>query len=92
MSFGRKPDLSTLKNFGCSAFQILVLGVKKLNSKPVKEISVGFGRTLDSCYLYNPVAAKMSPSRNVSFNETEFPGLRSYFLSKVSFFQSPEVL
>ena len=38
--YGRKPDLSNLKVFGCSAFRFLEVGVKKLDSKAVKEIFV----------------------------------------------------
>ena len=32
----RKPDLSNLRVFGCSAFQFLEVGVKKLDSEAVK--------------------------------------------------------
>ena len=89
---GRKPDLSNLKVFGCSAFQFIHVGVKKLNSKAVKEIFVGYGRTHDSCYLYNPVTGKISHSRNVSFNEKEFLDCGFNFQKTVSFFQNPRVL
>ena len=77
--YGCEPDLSNLKVFGCSAFRFLEVGVKKLDSKAVKEIFVGYGRTHDSYYLYNPVTGKISHSRNVSFNEKEFLGLGSSF-------------
>ena len=75
--YGRKPDVSNLKVFGCSAFRFLEVGVKKLDSKAVKEIFVGYGHTHDSYYLYNPVSGKISHSRNVSFNEKEFIGLQN---------------
>ena len=67
--YARKPDLSNLRVFDCSAFRFLEVGVKKLDSKAVKEIFVGYGRTHDSYYLYNPVTGKISHSRKVSFNE-----------------------
>ena len=79
MFYGRKPDVSNLKVFGCSAFRFLEVGVKKLDSKAVKKIFVGYGRTHDSYYLYNPVTGKISHSRNVSFNEKEFLGCGSSF-------------
>ena len=75
--YGRKPDVSNLKVFGCSAFRFLEVGIKKLDSKAVKEIFVGYGHTHDSYYLYNPVSGKISHSRNVSFNEKEFIGLQN---------------
>ena len=49
--YGPKPDLSNLKVFGCSEFRFLEVGVKKLDSKAVKEIFVGYGRTHDSFCL-----------------------------------------
>ena len=49
--YSRKPDLSNLKVFGCSEFRFLEVGVKKLDSKAVKEIFVGYGRTHDSFCL-----------------------------------------
>ena len=63
--YGCEPDLSNLKVFGCSAFQFFEVGVKKLDSKAVKEIFVGYGCTHDSYYVYNPITGKISHSRNV---------------------------
>ena len=77
--YARKPDLFSLKVFGCSAFRFLEVGVKKLDSKAVKEIFVGYGRTHGSYHLYNPVTGKISHLRNVSFNEKEFLGFGSSF-------------
>ena len=83
--YGRKPDLSDLKIFGCSAFRFLEVGVKKLDSKAIKENFVGYGRTHDSYYLYNPVTGKISHSRNVSFNKNEFLGFGSSFSEDCEF-------
>ena len=69
--------MSNLNVFGCSAFRFLQVGVKKLNSKAVKEIFVGYGHTHYSYYLYNPVSDKISHYRNASFNEKEFIGLQN---------------
>ena len=52
--YRRKPDLSNMEVFGCSAFRFLEVGVNKLDSKAVKEIFVGYGRTHDFYSLYNP--------------------------------------
>ena len=88
--YGRKPDLSNLKVFGCSAFRFLQVGVKKLDSKAVKETFVGYGRTHDSYYLYNPVTGKISHSRNVSFTEKELLGFRSSFPEDCEFLPEPK--
>ena len=87
---GRKPDLSNLKVFGCTAFRFLEVGVKRLDSKAVKEVFVGYGRTHDSDYLYNPVTGKIRHSRNVSFKEKEFLGFGSSFSEHCEFIPEPE--
>ena len=83
--YGRKPDLSNLKVFGCSVFRFLEVGVKKLDSKAVKEVFVGYGRTHDSYYLYNPDTGKISRSKKVSFNEKDFLGFGSSFSEDCEF-------
>ena len=88
--YGRKPYLSDLKVFDCSAFRFLEVGVKKLDSKAIKEMFVGYGRTHESYYLYNPVTSKISHSRNVSINENEFLGFGSSFSEDCEFFPEPK--
>ena len=88
--YGRKPDLSNLKVFDCSAFRFLEVGVKKLATKAVKGIFVGYGRIHDSHYLYDPVTGKISHSRNVSFNEKNFLALEAVFQKTVSFSRTQE--
>ena len=66
------------------------MGVKKLDSKAVKEVFVGYGRTHDSYYLYNPVTGKISHSKNVSFNEKEFLGLGSTFSEDCELLPEPK--
>ena len=89
MFYGRRPDLSNLKVFGCSAFRFLEVGVEKVDSKAVKKIFVGYGRTHDSYYLYNPVTGKKGHSRNVSFNEKEFLVFGSCFSEDCEFLPEP---
>ena len=64
--------------------------MKKLDSKAVKELFVGYGRTHDSYYLYNPVTGKISHWRNVSFNEKEFLGFGSSFPEDCEFLPEPK--
>ena len=90
MFYGRKPDLSILKVFGCSAFRFLELGVKTLDSKAVKGIFVEYGCTHDSYYLDIPVAGKISPSRNVSFNKKQFLGFGSSFSENCDILPEPK--
>ena len=88
--YGPQPDWSNLKIFGCSAFRFLEVGVKILDSKAVKQIFVGYGRTHDSYYLYIPVTGKISHSRNASFNEKEFLGFGSRFSENCEFILEPK--
>ena len=74
--FGRKPDLSSLKVFGCSACRFVEVGVKTLDSKAIKEIFVGYDEhTTHSSY--NQETGKMHLSKNVSFNEKDIIGVNS---------------
>ena len=83
--YGCKPGLSNLIDFGCSVFRFLEVGVKKLDYKAVREIFIGYGRTHDSYYLYNPVIGKIIHSRNVSFNEKESLGFGNSFSEDCEF-------
>ena len=66
------------------------MGVKKLDSKAVKEDFVGYGRTHDPYYLYNPVTGRNSHSRNVSLNEKEFLGFGRSFSEDCEFLPEPK--
>ena len=66
------------------------MGVKKLDSKAVKEIFVGYGRTHDSYYLYNLVTGKISYSRKVSFDEKEILGFGSSISEDCEFLPEPK--
>ena len=89
---GRKNDLSNLKVFGCWAFRFVEADVKKLDSEAIKEILVGFGRTHGSYFWYKPVTRKMYLSRNVSFNEKEFIGVKSVEVEQCDILPEPEFL
>ena len=66
------------------------MGGKKLDSIAVKEIFVGYDRTHDSYYLYNPFTGKISHLRNVSFVEKEFLGFACSFLEDCEFLPEPK--
>ena len=89
--YGRNPDVSKLNVFGCSAFRFLEVGVKKLDSKAVKEIFKSYGLFHDSYHLYNPVSGKISHFRNVSFNEKEFNGLQNIEAEGYEFLPESEI-
>ena len=72
MFFGKKPDLSNLKVFGCTAFKHIETHQDKLSDKATKEVFVGYSEDSEAYILYNPYSEKTSFSRNVSFDETSF--------------------
>ena len=72
MFFGKKPDLSNLKLFGCTAFKHIETHQDKLSDKATKEVFVGYSEDSEAYILYNPYSKKTSFSRNVSFDETSF--------------------
>ena len=71
-------------------FRFLEVDAKKLDSKAVKQVVVGYGHSHDSYYLYNPVTGKISHSRNMSFKEKEFPGFGSSFSEDCDFLPEPK--
>ena len=72
MFFGKKPDLSNLKVFGCTAFKHIEKHQDKLSNKATKKVFVGYSEDSEAYILYNPYSKKTSFSRNVSFDETSF--------------------
>ena len=72
MFFGKKPDLSNLKVFGCTAFKHIETHQDKLSDTATKEVFVGYSEDSEAYILYNPYSKKTSFSRNVSFDETSF--------------------
>ena len=66
------------------------MGVKNSDSKAVNEIFVGYGRTHDAYYLYNPVTGNTSHSRVVSFIEKVFAGFGSSFSEDCEFLPEPK--
>ena len=71
--YGRKPDVSHFKVFGCKAYMhVPKENRKKWDSKTKKCIFVGYSITSKGYRLYDPVSRKISVSRDVLFDEDEF--------------------
>ena len=68
----KKPDLSNLKIFGCTAFKHIETHQDKLSDKATKEVFVGYSEDSEAYILYNPYSKKTSFTCNVSFDETSF--------------------
>jgi len=72
--FGRKPDLSNLRVFGCTAYAILPETQRhKLSDRAIKCVFLGYLDTSSGYFLYNIADHSFIKSRDVRFNEEEFP-------------------
>ena len=71
--FGRRPDLSPLKIFGCVAYaHIPDCKRNKLDKKAVKLRFVGYCSKSKSYRLFDEKTKKLIVSRDVTFNEDDF--------------------
>lgn len=67
--FGKKPNVSNLRVFGCEAFVLIPTQKrKKLDEKSIKCRFVGYG--VNGYRLWDAVERKLICSRDVQFNET----------------------
>ncbi|KAK7792162.1 hypothetical protein R5R35_007718 [Gryllus longicercus] len=67
---GRKPSLSHLKKFGCTAFMhVPDCRRTKLDDKSSKLMFVGYDGNSDNYRLFDPTTKKVKVSRNVIFDE-----------------------
>jgi hypothetical protein len=71
---GNKPDVGNMKIFGCAAFRFIEGGTPKLENNAMKEIFVGYAAIAGSYVLFNRSTRQFHTSRNVTFNENDFPG------------------
>ena len=68
--FNEKPDISNMRTFGCDAYvHVPNLLRKKLDSKSVKKIFVGYEDGLKGYRLLDPSTNRITYSRDVIFNE-----------------------
>ena len=71
--FGKKPDVSNLKVFGCIAYyHVPQAERRKLDPKACKSIFVGYPEGTKGFKLFNIDTNKFIRSRNVIFHETTF--------------------
>jgi len=74
---GTKPDVSSLRVFGCSAYaHVPKAKRRKLNSKVRKCVLLGYGTNQKGYRLYDPRRMKVIHSRDVVFDETSMPGIQ----------------
>ena len=75
-AFGRKPSLQHVRVFGCRAYVLIQKDQKKsLQPHSVACIFLGYSDEIKGWRCYNPVTKKVIVSRDVIFNEGEYPGL-----------------
>ena len=70
--YGKKPDVSNLRVFGCTAYGHVPDSLRqKLDQKAVKMRFVGYGLTQKGYRFYDDNKRKIFICRDVIFNETE---------------------
>ena len=72
MIFGRAPDVSYFRIFGCRAWAYNEQG-KKWDPKALPMVFLGYESGSKSFRLWNPKSRSIVVSANVKFDETEFP-------------------
>ena len=75
--YGKKPDVSNLRVFGCIAYaQVPDSSRQKLDQKAVKMRFVGYSLTQKGYRLYDENRQKIFSRRDVTFNEIDFGSTR----------------
>ena len=75
---GRKPELKHIRVFGCRAYlHIEKYQRSKLDKKAKTVIFVGYSDECKAYVVYDPEQNSMHTSRNVTFDEINFPGIDS---------------
>ena len=81
MYYGRKPDVSHMRVFGCAAYAwIPEVSRKKLDKKTDTYCFVGYDKNSRGYRLFDPVTKKLVISRDVCFNEQDFGTSRQSLL------------
>ena len=74
MWFGYKPDLSNMRIFGCTAYAMIPKHqTHKLSHKVIKYVFLGYCENSSGVILYDPAENRFLESRDVRFNEDDFP-------------------
>ena len=75
--YGTKPNLSSLRVFGCSAYaHVPKVERRKLDLKARKCIMLGYGAIQKGYRLYDLERMKVIHNRDVIFNEDSMPGVQ----------------
>jgi len=74
--FGKKPDVSHLRVFGCTAYVHVQKDQRKgLNPHTQKCVFIGYPSEYKGWEFYNPLTKKIIVSNSADFDERTFPGL-----------------
>jgi hypothetical protein len=75
--YGKKPDLSGFRVFGCTAYVFIQKDKrKKLESHVKKCLFVGYPSDYKGWDFYDPLTRKFFVSERAEFDERYFPGLK----------------
>lgn len=87
---GKKPKIAHLRVFGCRAYVLVGREKRKsLQGHTIKGIFIGYPDNYAGWMVYDPVTKKTHISRDVIFNESEFPGLKTSSTSATDTVPSP---
>lgn len=74
--YGKKPDLTMLRVFGCRAYVHIQKKYRKEAPWHMQKcVYFGFANEYKGYKCYNPETGQIIISRDVTFNEDEFPGI-----------------
>lgn len=72
--FGKKPDISNLRVFGCTCYVLIPASKRtKLEPKAFKAIFIGYPTGTKGWRFYNPVTQAIGKSRDIIFDERLTP-------------------
>jgi transposase InsO family protein len=88
---GCKPDYSILRVFGCRAYTHIGRDKRKsLESKTLPCLFLGYPEDYKGWKLYDPRAQRIVISRDIIWNEEEFPGTSCAVVPHLSVLTEPE--
>ena len=90
--YGRKPDLSNLKVFGCSAFRFLEIGVKNWTLKLSEKYLLDMVALMITTICIIQLLVRLVIREMCHLTKRNFLVLEAVFQKTVSFFQNPRVL
>ena len=86
--YGKKPDISHLRVFGCMAYaHVADVNRQKMDAKATKMRLVGYSLTQKGYRLYDETRQKIYIRRDVTFNESDF----GHTPNQLDILEKPEV-